>query len=59
MGQFYPDPTQFVLTRDGVEVPCGELRTHADKKSLLYNEYIVYDTRQIKFRYLVKMRFKY
>lgn len=60
-GQTQPDPN-IVHKIDGtVEVPYGpSVPSKLKKKSaLLYNEYIVYDTAQVKVRYLVKMNFKY
>jgi len=51
---------------DGVEVPCGKLVYSGFKKGggagetdLMYNEYIVYDTSQIRMRYLMKLKFNF
>ena len=46
---------------DGVKVPCGKIEEDVDdaSKSLMYNEYIVYDTAQIKMRYALKMKFSF
>lgn len=47
---------------DGTIVPLGpaivdeKLRKKSD---LIYNEYVVYDTKQIRFRYLAEMKFKF
>ncbi len=54
----------FLLFRDdGVMVPCGKIvdasSSLPQSPSLQYNEFIVYDTRQIKLRYLVQLKFKY
>lgn len=47
------------LRENGVKVPCGKVieAEKTEKCSLNYNEYIVYDTSQIKMRYLVKIEF--
>lgn len=60
-GQTQPDPSIVHKMDDSVEVPYGPpVQAKLNKKSaLLYNEYIVYDTAQVKARYLVKMNFKY
>ncbi|XP_015184102.1 PREDICTED: poly [ADP-ribose] polymerase [Polistes dominula] len=60
-GQTQPDPSIVHKMDDSVEVPYGppvQVKLHK-KSALLYNEYIVYDTAQVKARYLVKMNFKY
>lgn len=46
---------------DGLVVPCGhpEPQSGVQRSSLLYNEYIVYDTEQVRMRYLVQVQFKY
>lgn len=51
-----PDPAGAVTLPDGVVVPCGKRRvlSKSQEFSLLYNEYIVYDVRQIRMRYLVR-----
>lgn len=60
IGKTEPDPKQTIKTDDGVEIPLGEGITDIDTDStLLYNEYIVYDTAQVKFQYLFKMKFNY
>ena len=50
----------------GVQVPCGKLVAAKGvggappaPTSLLYNEYIVYDTSQVQIRYLVQVKFDY
>lgn len=43
-----------------MQVPLGEAEKVAVKESdLLYNEYIVYDVKQIKLRYLIKLNYIY
>ncbi|KAI4498125.1 hypothetical protein M0802_006611 [Mischocyttarus mexicanus] len=60
-GQTQPDPSVVHKMDDSVEVPYGPpVQAKLNKKSsLLYNEYIIYDTAQVKARYLIKMNFKY
>lgn len=60
-GQTQPDPNVVYKMEDGIEIPYGPgVPAKLKKKSsLLYNEYIVYDTAQVKVRYLIKMNFKY
>ncbi|KAI8850314.1 poly polymerase catalytic domain-containing protein [Chytridium lagenaria] len=59
-GKTVPDPAGFVTLEDGVVVPCGKETQSPDKSTYLqYNEFIVYDIRQIRLRYLVKMKFDY
>ena len=46
---------------DGVVVPCGKLihSSGTGARALNYNEYIVYDTTQVKMRYLLKVKFDF
>ncbi len=45
-------PGEIKTLPDGIQVPCGQCTTREDlESSLLYNEYIVYDPRQIQLRY--------
>lgn len=58
IGKFTPDHTGWVPMSNGADIACGKLvhRPHT-VTSLLYNEYIVYKTSQIKMAYLVKVKF--
>ncbi|KAG0453307.1 hypothetical protein HPP92_025971 [Vanilla planifolia] len=57
LGKTVPLESEFVQWRD-VTVPCGKPVPSSVKASeLLYNEYIVYDTAQIKMQFLLKVRF--
>lgn len=60
-GKTMPDPEKSVITKHGVEIPCGPAMKVdlPQKSSLLYNEFIVYDVDQVKMEYLVKTNFKY
>lgn len=60
-GKLVPDTKGFVKLDNGTVVPCGK---QTDAKlppaaALLYNEFIVYDTAQVKMKYLLKMKFHY
>jgi poly [ADP-ribose] polymerase len=63
LGKHEPDRKQWVNLEDNCVVPMGELmQTGIENKSgytLLYNEYVVYDVRQIKMRYLLKIEFDF
>lgn len=63
LGRMVPDPTQTVKLPDGCEVPLGPpIDTGLVNKSgytLNYNEFVVYDTKQVKMRYLVRLRFHF
>ncbi|KAI7820300.1 poly polymerase catalytic domain-containing protein [Gamsiella multidivaricata] len=64
-GLSYPDEADDVTIDDDVKVQVGRLKTEVNNQGfgygyrLQYNEYIVYDTSQIKMRYLLKMKFDY
>ncbi|KAG8099933.1 hypothetical protein GUJ93_ZPchr0013g36640 [Zizania palustris] len=58
LGKTVPLESEFVNWRDDVVVPCGKPVPSSIKASeLLYNEYIVYNTSQVKMQYLLKVRF--
>lgn len=56
VGTWAPDPKSTVITSDGIKVPIGKLKQN-DIRSLIYNEYIVYNEAQIKMKYLVHVYF--
>jgi len=59
-GQTAPDPQQTEITGDGVKVPLGwPVATGIKNTALLYNEFIVYNTQQIKLKYLLRVKFHY
>merc|ERR1711933_300534 len=59
-GKTSPDPSTYVTLDNGCVVPIGKGVQDSDfDSSLLYNEYIVYDTAQIKMKYLLKLKFNY
>lgn len=58
VGQTFPDPAEFETIHEKVRVPLGKPTKDAKvKSSLLYNEFIVYDTAQILPRYLIRTTF--
>lgn len=60
VGQTYPDPSQQLVTKEGVTIPLGKPMTAQNVKSaLLYNEYIVYDVAQVNVKYLLQLKFNW
>ncbi|KAM7536273.1 hypothetical protein Aperf_G00000083460 [Anoplocephala perfoliata] len=60
VGQYMPDPSTWITLDDGVVVPCGKMvNSGAKNYPVYYNEFVVFDVRQIRLRYLVQMKFKY
>ncbi|VDO05927.1 unnamed protein product [Rodentolepis nana] len=60
VGSNVPDKSTWITLDDGVVVPCGKMvESDVKNASLYYNEFIVYDVRQIRLRYLVQMKFNY
>lgn len=60
LGRTCPDPSASFTTPEGVVIPMGKgIDSGVNGSSLLYNEFIVYDTAQINMKYLLKMRFNY
>ena len=60
LGRQAPDEAGAKEVPNGVKVPCGKIvKDDSDGRALAYNEFIVYDTSQIKMRYALKMKFGY
>ena len=59
LGKTYPDPQESVEIEDGLIVPCGKPLEQSIQSQLLYNEYIVYDPRQVRQRFLCQVRFNF
>ncbi|KAG1362571.1 Poly [ADP-ribose] polymerase [Cocos nucifera] len=58
LGKTVPLESEFVKWRDQVIIPCGKPVPSSIRASeLLYNEYIVYNTAQVKLQFLLKVRF--
>lgn len=59
IGAGRPDPAN-ILDLDGMRVPVGPLVRNPDPKvNLRYDEFIVYDPRQVQIRYAIKLKFKH
>jgi poly [ADP-ribose] polymerase len=62
-GRIAPDPAKEFTTPDGVRVPLGKSKdtgvVNPSGYTLNYNEFIVYDTAQIRMKYLVKVQFNF
>jgi len=63
LGRIAPNPAQNEKLRDGCIVPLGtSIDTGVNNPhgyTLNYNEYVIYDTRQVKMRYLVLLKFHF
>jgi poly [ADP-ribose] polymerase len=58
-GRTAPSITSYI-DHQGTKVPIGKGETDSNfNGSLLYNEYIVYDVKQVQMKYLFKIRFDY
>ncbi|KAK0427624.1 hypothetical protein QR680_010332 [Steinernema hermaphroditum] len=59
LGQTCPDPRNIFTTEDGVMIPYGKPKKAKTNKSLylLYNEYIVYDIKQVNIKYMIRVKF--
>lgn len=63
LGKIAPDESANFTMPDGTIVPLGKKIptgvTNPSGYTLNYNEFVVYDTKQIKMRYLVKLKFNF
>uniref|UniRef100_A0A6L2LPT7 Poly [ADP-ribose] polymerase n=1 Tax=Tanacetum cinerariifolium TaxID=118510 RepID=A0A6L2LPT7_TANCI len=58
LGKKIPNESEHVKWRDDVVVPCGKpVSSNVKATELMYNEYIVYNTDQVKLQFLLKVRF--
>ncbi|XP_022145931.1 poly [ADP-ribose] polymerase 1 isoform X2 [Momordica charantia] len=58
MGKKVPAVSEHVKWREDVVVPCGKpVASNVKASELMYNEYIVYNTAQVKMQFLLKVRF--
>lgn len=58
LGKHVPQESEFVKWRNDVVVPCGKpVPSKVRASELMYNEYIVYNTAQVKMQFLLKVRF--
>ncbi|KAF5936711.1 hypothetical protein HYC85_024217 [Camellia sinensis] len=60
LGKNIPQESDHVKWKDEVTVPCGKpVASNIKASELLYNEYIVYNTAQVKMQFLLKVRFRH
>ncbi|XP_042494663.1 poly [ADP-ribose] polymerase 1 [Macadamia integrifolia] len=58
LGKTKPQESDYVKWQDEVVVPCGKpVPSNVKSSELMYNEYIVYDTAQVKLQFMLKVRF--
>ncbi|XP_073139928.1 poly [ADP-ribose] polymerase 1 [Henckelia pumila] len=58
LGKNVPLQSEYLEWRNNVVVPCGKpTASNVRASELMYNEYIVYNTAQVKLQFLVKVRF--
>ncbi|XVF32425.1 hypothetical protein REPUB_Repub17cG0081600 [Reevesia pubescens] len=58
LGKKVPKKSDFVKWKDEITVPCGKpVSSNVQASELMYNEYIVYNTAQVKMQFLLKVRF--
>merc|ERR1712156_561895 len=58
-GRVAPQPENIISLSDGTLVPMGPGKEERTDLTLNYNEFIVYDTKQIRLRYLAKIKFNF
>ncbi|XP_006012127.1 poly [ADP-ribose] polymerase 2 isoform X2 [Latimeria chalumnae] len=62
LGKVAPDPSKSI-TLEGVTVPMGPVKDtgvqNPDRYTLNYNEFIVYNTNQVRMKYLLKLQFNF
>ena len=63
IGDIGPNPLEFTKIDEDVLVPCGSSIEQEETKNiknndLYFNEYVVYNTDQIRLRYLVEVEFE-
>lgn len=63
LGSTAPNPKNSLILDDGLEIPMGPPEStnvnNPQGYTLNYNEYIVYDSRQVRLRYLVQLKFHF
>ncbi|XVE79270.1 hypothetical protein DITRI_Ditri14bG0044300 [Diplodiscus trichospermus] len=59
LGRKKPDESEFMVWKDNITVPCGCLIPSEHKDSPLeYNEYTVYDPKQVSMKFLVGVKYE-
>ncbi|KAI9298746.1 PARP-domain-containing protein [Neoconidiobolus thromboides FSU 785] len=59
LGRLHPDPKEDYILENNTIVPKGKPILSNDENLISHNEYIVYNTSQIKMKYLIKIKFDY
>jgi len=59
LGMAAPDPKSDRKILDDVTIPCGKITKTGIKSACSHNEYIIYDTAQVRIRYLLRLKFKH
>ncbi|CAM6068813.1 unnamed protein product [Sphagnum tenellum] len=59
LGKMKPRESEYEKWDDNVTVPCGSPVPSNVRSDLMYNEYIVYNTAQVRLRFLLKVSFKH
>ncbi|VDP89906.1 unnamed protein product [Echinostoma caproni] len=63
VGRMEPDSKTWYRTEDQLTIPIGKLISvpgrDPDTHTLQFNEYIVYNPRQVRLRYLLKVKFNF
>ncbi|KAH9134697.1 hypothetical protein AeRB84_019574 [Aphanomyces euteiches] len=59
LGRMEPARESHFVASDGVKMPKGILQPTTADGTLLYNEYVVYRTEQVKLRYAVTLNFEF
>ncbi|KRX19540.1 Poly [ADP-ribose] polymerase 1 [Trichinella nelsoni] len=60
LGMNVPNPAQVEIIDDGVVVPLGKaVQSNIKESHLQYNEYIIYNVKQMNIKYLVKVKFQF
>lgn len=58
VGRLIPDPAQSKTIDKDIEVPFGKVINNPDKKAQReHNEFVVYNTNQVRMKYLCKVKF--
>ncbi|KAE8700212.1 Poly polymerase 3 [Hibiscus syriacus] len=59
LGRKKPDESEFIDWKDDIKVPCGRLIPSEHKNSPLeFNEYTIYDPKQVRMKFLVGVMFE-
>jgi len=59
VGEVSPLDKNAITMDDGTVVPMGPAAKVTERRSLIYNEYIVYSVDQVRLRYIAKIKFEF